>query len=83
MVNLYKRCIFIITQTHFATQAQVTSQPNYTKRRHVDVPIMRSSRTSYFHVSYRRRMLPGSAKALMMMRKSQDGDTDELIICRV
>ena len=49
MVNLYKR-------SQFATQTQVTEQPNYMKRRHVDVTIIRYSRTSYFHVSYRRRM---------------------------
>ena len=40
------------------------------KRRHVT--IIRS-----FHVSYRRRMWPGSAEALVMLRKSQDGDTAE------
>ena len=39
MVNLYKRNVlkFIITETQCAIQTQVTQQPNYTKRRHVDV----------------------------------------------
>ena len=45
------------------------------------VTIKRYFRTSYFPVSYRRRMYPGSAEALATLRKSQDGDTDEFIIC--
>ncbi len=31
MVNLHKRSIFVIMQTQFATQTQVTYQPNYMK----------------------------------------------------
>ncbi len=53
------------------------------KRRNVDVTVIRSFKMSYFHVSYRPRMQPGNAEVLVMLQKSQDGDTDELIIFRV
>ena len=48
MVNLYKHSIFVITETQFTIQIQVTQQPNYTKRRHVDVTIKRSFRKEIF-----------------------------------
>ena len=47
------------------------------KRRHVDVTIIRSFITSCFHVSYRPTYVAWQ-QAFVMLRKSQDGDTDEL-----
>ena len=73
---LYKRSIFF-------HHADTICYPNYIKRWNLDVTIIRSFRTTYFHVSYHQHMYPGSAEALVTLRKSQDGDTDEFIIFRV
>ena len=39
IVKLYKGSIFVITETQIAIQSQVTQQPNYTERLHVDATI--------------------------------------------
>ena len=39
MVKLYKGSMFFITDTQFAIQRQVTSQPNSTERIHVDATV--------------------------------------------
>ena len=53
MVKLNKGSIFIITETQFAIQSQVMSQPNCTERLHVDATIMR-----YFQTEQCSRFLP-------------------------
>ena len=71
---IQKQPFFVITETQFAILSQDTQRPNSTERLHVDATIMRCFRQSYFHVSYRRRMLamlisPG--KALTVHAKLQ------------
>ena len=48
IMKFYKGSIFVITETHFAIQSQVTYQPNYTERIRVDATIMRSFLTELF-----------------------------------
>ena len=55
MVKLYKGSIFVITETQFANQSQVTQQPNSMERPHVDATIMRSFQAELFS-----RFLPSS-----------------------
>ena len=50
-----KAAFFVITETQFAFQSQVTQRPNSTERLHVDAVIMRCFQTELFS-----RFLPSS-----------------------
>ena len=55
MVKLYKGSIFVVTETQFAIQRQVTKQATSTERLHVDATILRS-----YHVELFSHFLPSS-----------------------
>ena len=55
MAKLYKGSIFVITETQFAFQSEVTLRPNSTERLHVDATRMRCFQAELFS-----RFLPSS-----------------------